>query len=127
MRITFLLLGLFTFSCISCNQNTAKEKNLLGNWQAFEVLEEGETLSVNPEEIKFTFKENHSYSFSSTLNYKEAGSFHLDFPYLYTTDTVNQATTEKAVEIIQLVTDSLTLKMKEKGRKRIIKLVKVGS
>lgn len=108
---------------LSCN--STNEVELVGNWQAFEVLEEGELLPVNYKEIKFSFHADESYKYFSTLNYREAGSYFVEKPYLYTRDTLNQASSEKAVEIIKLTPDSLFLKMNEGNKQRILKLAKV--
>jgi hypothetical protein len=45
---------------------------------------------------------------------------------LYTLDTINQASSEKAVKIVNLTPDSLFLKMNEEGKIRIVKLFKVN-
>lgn len=101
------------------------EENLIqGRWQGVSVLEEGEPLGIDPTVISMTFGENNSYAYSSTLNYRESGSFYIDSKYLYTTDTLNQASTEKAVEIVTLTADSLTLKMNEAGRERLLKMAR---
>ncbi len=101
------------------------EENLIqGRWQGVAVLEEGEPLNIDPTVISMTFGENNSYAYSSTLNYRESGSFYIDSKYLYTTDTLNQASTEKAVEIVSLTADSLTLKMNEGGRERLLKMAR---
>ena len=44
---------------------------------------------------------------------------------LYTLDTVNKASSEKAVQIEMLTCDSLYLKMDANGSERIVKLYKV--
>jgi hypothetical protein len=119
IRILLCTASCFFFSCSSL-----KSDLLVGHWQAFEVLEEGEPLMINPEEITITFTEDESYTYNSTLNYLESGNYYLDAKYLYTLDTINQASTEKAVEIIKLTTDSLVLRMNEGTKERILKLVK---
>jgi len=117
-----LLLGIFSFlsSCGSIDNEL-----IIGSWEGVRVLEEGEELGVNPKEISFYFGKNESYRYESTLNYKEAGSYYIESSYLFTTDTVNQASTEKAVEILLLSPDSLHIKMDDNGKERILKLVKI--
>lgn len=115
-----MALLLFTFACADQQQ-----EKLVGNWQAFEVLEKGRPMDINAGDIRFSFGAEDRYRFEGTLNYREAGTYYLQSKYLYTIDTVNQASTEKAVEIIKLTDDSLFLKMHETGKERIMKLVKV--
>ena len=87
LYIRFLLC---TASCFFFSCNSLKSDLLIGHWQAFEVLEEGQPLSVDPEEITITFTEDESYTYNSTLNYLESGNYYLDAKYLYTLDTINQ-------------------------------------
>lgn len=93
-----------------------------GEWEGTAVLEGGAPLPVEASEIKFEFEEDNQYQFFSTLKYREAGTYYIEDDYLYTTDTFNQASTEKVVEIMLLDGDSLHLKMKEQGQERILKL-----
>lgn len=97
-----------------------------GKWQATEVLEGNKPMdNVNPEMINFYFDNDHHYTYQGTLKYKEAGTYYIQSKYLYTIDTVNQASTEKAVEIVKLTEDSLHIKMNDAGKEQIMKLVKV--
>lgn len=116
-----LLLGISSFLFACDNLDT---ELIIGSWEGVTVLEEGKQLGVNPKEISFYFDKNESYRYNSTLNYKEAGSYYIESNYLFTTDTVNQASTEKAVEILVLSADSLHLKMDDNGKERILKLTK---
>ena len=118
-RILLLIGFLFVASCTN-----EKEKLLPGNWQATEVLEEGEPLAVPVADIRFDFFEDGTYIYNSTLNYKEAGTYSIQSNLLYTLDTVNQASVEKAVRIELLTQDSLHLQMKEQGKSRLLKLVR---
>lgn len=121
MKYWILIFGIiFLNSCTS-----VEEDLLLGDWQASEIMEEGTPLSVNTTEIQLSFNGDDFYLFNSTLNYKEAGSYFIDSKYLFTTDTVNHASTEKAVEIIKLTPDSLILKMNDSGKERLLRLTKM--
>jgi uncharacterized lipoprotein YehR (DUF1307 family) len=110
---------------ILTNCTNQHKKDLPGEWQGVEILEKGRPLDLNAEEVKFWFGSEERYRFQGTLNYREAGTYYLQSQYLYTTDTVNQASTEKAVEIVKLTEDSLFLKMHEAGKERLMKLKKV--
>lgn len=123
LRWTSLLVVAALFILPTCA--TYRLKDLTGQWQGALVLEEGDSLKIDPRIIRFEFDQNNSYRFFSTLNYRESGTFFLDHHSLVTTDTLNQASTEKAVEIVTLTGDSLHLKMRDGGRERLLKLVKV--
>lgn len=121
LKIIVLLGGIFFFQ-FSC---TSVEKGqILGQWQGVSITEKGTELGIDTKEIQLNFLSANTYTYQSTLNYREAGSYHLDKKYLYTTDTLNQASTKKAVEILMLNEDSLHLRMMETGQERILKMVK---
>jgi len=115
-----LLLGLFLV--VSCKQY--EEDHLSGSWRGSVILEAGQPLEIDPSNIILILNPDGSYQYESTLNYKEAGTFYLDQPYLYTMDTINQASTEKAVEVILLTPDSLHLRMNEAGKERLLKMTR---
>lgn len=118
MRLSFcLLFCLVLFSC-----ENQYENQLLGKWQAYELLEEGKRLEVQPEVINFNFMENGLYTYQGTLTYKEAGNYYLKSDLLYTVDTVNEGSVEKAVRIMSLNPDSLLIKMNDRGKERVMKL-----
>lgn len=115
----FLVLLLAFYAC-----NSYDNPDLAGNWQAVSLTEEGDSLAVDLSSIRFDFKNDGRYYFHSTLNYEEAGTYRLDGPYLFSTDTLQSVAREKAVEIILLNEDSLQLRMQELGKERIMLLLK---
>lgn len=100
------------------------ENKLEGKWKGSELSEDGMPMSVDPGEIGFDFFNNGYYRFRSTLNYREAGTFSVKGDLLYTLDTMNEASTEKAVKILTLTADSLHLMMNADGKERIVKLAR---
>lgn len=115
-----LLVLLLLIACRSEDPNL-----LMGDWTAYEVVEEGEKLDINTSEIQLSFLDDEIYTYSSTLDYKEAGKYAVQSSYLYTTDTLASGQGgRKAVEIIQLTLDSLQLRMNDNGKERILKLLK---
>lgn len=118
-----ILLAVFITTIFSACDAVDKG-HIIGQWKAVSVEEDGEELAIDPAEIKFVFGSDDSYQYFSTLNYREAGSYYVEGNYLYTTDTLNQGSMEKAVEIIEMSTDSLHLKMDDQGKERILKLGK---
>ncbi len=121
MRIALavLLLSLAFFAC-----DPYADTDLAGSWEAIEITEEGDSLAVDLSGIRFEFTKDGRYYFHSTLNYEEAGTYRLDGPYLFSTDTTQEVSREKAVEIVLLNTDSLQLRMQELGKERIMLLKK---
>lgn len=117
---TFIVL--LSFLILGCT--SVEKEQVMGSWQAVEITEDGEPLGVNPQEIKLTFRAPDRYSYQSTLKYREAGTFDMDNKYLYTIDTIHQASSRKAVEILLISEDSLHLKMMENGQERVLKMVK---
>ena len=119
-NIVLLIISTYLFS--ACEVPMKKE-TLYGTWQAVAVTEEGDSLALNPAEIKLSFAEN-KYEFMSTLNYKEAGTYQLQSNLLLTKDTTRNNLLEKGVEITKITTDSLFIRMNEQGRERKMILVK---
>lgn len=119
MRIALavLMLSLVFFAC-----DPYADSDLAGSWHAVEITEEGDSLAVDLSGIRFEFTNDGRYYFHSTLNYEEAGTYRLDGPYLFSTDTTQEISREKAVEIMLLNTDSLQLRMEELGKERIMLL-----
>lgn len=112
-----LLLPLLLVAC-----SNMEEKKLVGKWQATSLTEDEMPIPVNPSEVGFEFFKNGYYHFRSTLNYHEAGTFSVRGSLLYTLDTLNEASTEKSVQILELTKDSLFLKMNNEGKIRMVKL-----
>jgi hypothetical protein len=102
-----------------------QEQRLPGKWQVVEATEDGMPLEVDLNAISFEFFKTGHYNFTSTLNYKESGTFSVRNNLLYTLDTINEASSEKAVKILLLESDTLVLKMNEEGKERVVKLFKV--
>ncbi len=123
LSLVILLMGAL-FANYGCS---SVEKELIqGEWKGVSILENGKALDLDPSEIQLSFSPSNTYTYKSTLNYQEAGSYHLDKKYLYTTDTLNLASSKKTVEILLLSEDSLQFKMMEANQERILKLVKVN-
>ena len=125
MILRLLLISLISLGLYACNGNQRKLNLLEGEWQGTLLLEEGDSVAIDPAELGFSFQQDEkTYTYRSTLNYKEAGSYYIQTKYLFTKDTLEAASKEKGVEILELSADSLHLKMIEEGKERIMKLVK---
>lgn len=118
-RFPLLFLLLVFLAC-----EAYEEDQLSGTWRGSAILEADQSLEVEPSNIVLVFEPDGSYQYESTLNYQEAGTYFLDQQYLYTMDTINRASTEKAVEIMLLSEDSLHLRMNEAGKERLLKMVR---
>ncbi|MFK7935678.1 MAG: hypothetical protein AB8G22_19345 [Saprospiraceae bacterium] len=118
-KLLYILpLLLFIFSCSPVDDDL-----LIGEWQAAALYEEGKSIEVDLNEISLSFS-NNNYHYTSTLNYRESGSYFVDERFLFTIDTTHRASTEKAVEIQLLSVDSLYLRMQENGKERLLQLAK---
>ncbi|MEZ4960776.1 MAG: hypothetical protein R2830_13220 [Saprospiraceae bacterium] len=119
--------GLLVCIAVLCQNCTGLQQHqLTGRWKASDITEDGMPLDVDISTLGFVFSNDGFYEYHGTLNYKEAGSFSVRGDLLYTLDTINQASSEKAVKILNLTNDSLFLKMNEEGKIRIVKLFKVN-
>ncbi len=118
------LSSLVLVAVLSACQSGYEEEQLHGRWVGVAVSEEGSPLAIDPSQIQLHFLPDQRYTYRSTLDYKEAGSYFIDASYLYTRDTLNQASTEKAVELLKLKEDSLRIRMMEGGKERMLTLVR---
>lgn len=121
----FLILISLISIAFACKNNNPKPELLDGQWQGVLMEEAGDSLAIDPSTIGFTFdQETKGYTFKSTLNYQEAGTFYLQTKYLFTIDTLNQASREKSVEVLKLTNDSLILGMMNNGQEQLLKLIR---
>ena len=109
--IIFVIAGCSPFS----------QDDIIGHWEAVEVLEEGRLMELDPSEISLKFDADH-YLFTSTISYKEAGHYALEGNHLLTRDTMQQQGKVNKLELIKLTKDSLQLKMLEQSKQRILKM-----
>lgn len=117
-QFLFLLLIITIISCGGLDKEQLK-----GKWTAVQLTEEGDSLRVNLDEITLNFKDK-GYIFTSTLKYKEAGTYSLQKNLLTTLDSLQEGTVEKVVEITKLQNDSLFIRMNETGKERILVMTK---
>lgn len=119
---TCILLTMNVLLFAGCSNN--EPLAITGQWKATALEEEGEALDVELDKIQFTFYPNAKYDYKSTLNYREAGHYQMRSKYLYTTDTLNQASVEKVVEVIRFIPDTMVIKMNQDGKERLLTLAK---
>ena len=113
----------FFLSFIGCNR--FDEQLLVGKWQASAITEDGQVVDIDYSPVNFEFTNSGNYTFNSTIEYKEAGSYYVSGDLLFTTDTLNTASTEKAVQIANLTQDSLKLIMEANGKPKVMELYKL--
>lgn len=121
MKNSYTFFAFILFLAAGCT-NPLREA-VVGNWQAVKVTEERDTLPVNTEEITLSLRPDAGYEYSGTLNYEEAGNWHLEGDLLITADTLNDSAA-KAVLILQAARDTLILEMQEEGKKRILTMTR---
>ena len=119
----FSLVAVICLIAFSCND--WRVKKLCGKWQAAEMIEDEMPVLMDLSMVSLEFFSNGHYQYNGTLKYHEAGTFSVQGDLLYTLDTINEASSEKAVKIIELSSDSLFIKMNVEGKVRVVKLFKV--
>lgn len=110
------------FFMIACGLNSRAD--LLGHWTAISVIQADKPLDVEHNDITLSFTDAGTYNFTSTLNYKEAGSFKFEGDKLITRDTFREPHTTKIVIIEKLVSDTLRLRMRNEGEWMQLTMVK---
>ena len=122
-RLTFyLLLILVGVGC------TADDNDLLvGEWQGALVTENGDSLRLDPKEITFDFRPDNRYAFTSTLRYREAGTYRTEEGYLFAQDTTQPTNPERVVAIEKLTADSLIIRMNADTAQRLVTLLRTSA
>jgi Lipocalin-like domain len=120
-KLTFIVA---TALCTLASCKSELERNIEGNWFADALTENGAPIEVDGDVVQFEFKSNNEYTFNGTLNAHEVGKFRISKDYLYTKDDLKNAP-EKAVRIQRLTVDSLVLAMNDKGKERILTLLRL--
>ena len=119
-RYLLLLLASLLLHC-------EREDNLLyGEWRGTLVTEEGDSLRLDPREITFVFTPDNRYAFTSTLRYREAGTWRYDSGYLFAQDTTQPSNPERIVAVDILTLDSLVIRMQADSAQRLVYLLRTS-
>ncbi len=121
---TRLLLFLPLLLLLHCER---EDELLLGQWEGTRVMEDGDSLKLDPREITFDFRPDNRYDFTSTLRYREAGTWRYDSGYLFAKDTTQPTNPERVVAIEKLTVDSLVLRMQADTAERFVVLLRTSA
>lgn len=109
--------------CSACATDPTEQ--LIGQWQAVSVTENGNELTLDPAEVQFYFGPDGRYRYESTLDYREAGYYRVVDGILLSRDTLSRQTEEKAVRIdLSSAADTLFIDMEYEGRPQQIILTR---
>ncbi len=122
MRVLSYIILMLTLVGVSCSPFSSSD--LQGHWTAISVVQKEEPLEVNHSEITLAFTQNNTYYFTSTLNYKEAGTYQLNGQKLLTTDTLQNPPSSKMVLIDKLNSDTLRIKMKNQADWMLLTMIR---
>lgn len=120
MSRCFCLLALLL--CFGCSER--EDLLLLGEWQATQVLESGDSLKLDPVQVGFLFRPDNRYTFRSTLRYEEAGTWRYAEGFLMAQDTTRENSPERVVAVEKLTVDSLEIRMLSDDKERWVTLLK---
>ncbi len=109
---------------LHCGQETDL---LVGEWQGALVTEDGDSLKLDPKEITFDFRPDNRYEFTSTLRYREAGTYRMEEGYLFAQDTTQPTNPERVVAIEKLTHDSLVIRMSADTAQRLVTLLRTSA
>jgi len=123
MRTTLLsLLLLALFSLTACDSSDERLPLLYGDWQGASWTRNGNPASADPGQVKFTFKEDFSYT-AEMGQQNEEGVFRFTESKLYTTASSGNKL-EKVVGIIKLAGDTLVFDMNRQGDPEELTLIR---
>ena len=102
------------------------KSNLIGKWQAVTLIENDKKAVIDLSDVGLQFNKDGGYQYTGTLNYSESGYFDMKNDLLFTIDTLNNGSSEKTVQILQLSSDTLKIKMQEANVVRILHYFRKG-
>ncbi len=120
MRNLILLSALCIPCCFAaCTQDPGQL--IAGDWQVVSITSEAPLPDYKVEDFQFSFTEDGRYEYRGNLYYREAGAYRIQSALLYTIDTLNEASAEKAVQIAKLTKDSLFLLMADETVMKMVR------
>ena len=121
MQILRFYLALTLLTATGCYVD---ERTLHGRWQAAAFYENGRPLPAALDSVALSFLENGVYHFHSIGYYREDGYYRTSMHYLLLTDTSADPAREHILEIVNLSTDTLTLRMERGDAEQTLVLVR---
>lgn len=118
-KISKLILTTLLVTILAACNNENHEK-IIGQWQGFSWVIEGNESGNNAEAVQFTFSEDKQYE-GSWGQKSEKGVFRMDRDKLYTTE---EGKLEKMVRIEYLGSDTLVFHMNRMGTEEHLFLVR---
>lgn len=109
-----LLLAIVFSSC------TVDPKMLVGNWQAVDYFEMGQSINTPLDSVQLSFSNTGNYTFRSIGLYEEEGQYRVGGKYLFLRDMTIQHPKEKAYKIQFIAADSLKIGMEADGKARTV-------
>ena len=110
--------------CLFFACGAREDQLLLGEWQAVQVLEAGDSLKLDPAQVGFLFRPDNRYTFRSTLRYEEAGTWRYTDGFLMARDTTRENSPERVVAVEKLTPDSLQIRMLSDDKERWVTLLR---
>jgi hypothetical protein len=106
MKIKISFFSVLIISILACSKF-----QIVGQWQGEKATVNGVEIQAKFENILMDLGADGSYQYKATDGYLERGRYRVDGHFFFTTDTLNKKQ-EKMVEIEEVSTTHLTLKMK---------------
>jgi len=86
----------------------------------------GEIKDLSDNDVWFKFNPNGTYEYSTNNSYRESGHYRMRAKVLYTTDTISNASIEKAVRLAVINNDSIHFEMNSKGVAQTLQLTRLN-
>ena len=99
---------------------------LFGTWQAEVLIEDGDTVDVDLENVSLAFAPDLNYLYTSTLDYVEPGTYRLDGGVLYTLPEGSDAGAARKVKVELLDSARLHILMNDAGKLRRLEFARVA-
>ncbi len=89
---------------------------LHGTWAALSMIVGDSVSNINVTTSTLQIKEDSRYNFTNNLGQIEAGTYIVSDSLLILTDTISKPSKEKAVQVVRVNSDTLTIRMNFNGK-----------
>lgn len=88
---------------------------LQGTWEALSMIVGDSISGINVSSSVLQIKSDSRYNFTNNLGQIEAGTYIVSDSLLIMTDTISQPSKEKAVQVVRVNSDTLSIRMNYNG------------
>lgn len=119
MARVFVTYLLFSFVGIACRSMTVDD--VVGTWEAYEVMQEGDTLNLDLEHVVLKVNEGGEFLYTHSSRDTMSGNLSIDKGLIHL-EVAHPSAEILLIQLQDLDSESMTLRMNHDGKERIVSL-----